>query len=101
MSLWFSASAVSPALKADWLLSDTAAAWLGAIGRLGASDRDPRRCDDDDVVVEDVRDRHVSELDGEGGGVGFVVDAQESVTGTSGAGVIAGLGCSVRSLCPS
>jgi MFS family permease len=35
MSLWFSASAVSPALKAEWLLSDTAAAWLTLAVQLG------------------------------------------------------------------
>jgi MFS family permease len=35
MSLWFSASAVSPALKAEWSLTDTAAAWLTLAVQLG------------------------------------------------------------------
>src|SRR4030095_16040652 len=35
MSLWFSASAVSPALKAEWTLGDAAAAWLTLAVQLG------------------------------------------------------------------
>ena len=35
MSLWFSASAVAPALKAVWRLSDSAAAWLTLAVQLG------------------------------------------------------------------
>src|SRR5206468_8454344 len=35
MSLWFSASAVSPALKAEWGMTDAAAAWLTLAVQLG------------------------------------------------------------------
>ena len=35
MSLWFSASAVAPALKAEWGLTDSAAAWLTLAVQLG------------------------------------------------------------------
>ena len=35
MSLWFSASAVAPALKAEWGLTNTAAAWLTLAVQLG------------------------------------------------------------------
>ena len=35
MSLWFSGSAVAPALKAEWRLSDSAAAWLTLAVQLG------------------------------------------------------------------
>ena len=35
MSLWFSASAVAPALKAEWHLSDSASAWLTLAVQLG------------------------------------------------------------------
>jgi MFS family permease len=35
MSLWFSASAVAPALKAEWGLTDVAAAWLTLAVQLG------------------------------------------------------------------
>jgi MFS family permease len=35
MSLWFSASAVSPALQAEWSLSSSAAAWLTLAVQLG------------------------------------------------------------------
>ena len=35
MSLWFSASAVAPALKAEWGLTDAAAAWLTLAVQLG------------------------------------------------------------------
>ena len=35
MSLWFSASAVAPALKAEWSLTDSAAAWLTLAVQLG------------------------------------------------------------------
>jgi MFS family permease len=35
MSLWFSASAVSPALKAEWSLTDAATAWLTLAVQLG------------------------------------------------------------------
>ena len=35
MSLWFSASAVAPALKAEWRLTDSGAAWLTLAVQLG------------------------------------------------------------------
>ena len=35
MSLWFSASAVSPLLKAEWGLSDSTATWLTLSVQLG------------------------------------------------------------------
>src|ERR671933_892215 len=35
MSLWFSASAVTPALRAEWKLSETAASWLTLAVQLG------------------------------------------------------------------
>ena len=35
MSLWFSASAVAPALKAEWALTDAAASWLTLAVQLG------------------------------------------------------------------
>jgi MFS family permease len=35
MSLWFSASAVAPALKAEWTLTDAGAAWLTLAVQLG------------------------------------------------------------------
>src|SRR5262245_27574762 len=35
MALWFSASAVTPALKAGWSLSDGAAAWLTVSVQIG------------------------------------------------------------------
>ena len=35
MSLWFSASAVAPALKSVWRLSDSASAWLTLAVQLG------------------------------------------------------------------
>ena len=35
MSLWFSASAVAPALKAEWALTDSAASWLTLAVQLG------------------------------------------------------------------
>src|ERR1043166_774858 len=35
MALWFSASAVAPALKSAWNLSDSAAAWLTISVQLG------------------------------------------------------------------
>ena len=42
MSLWFSASASVPALKAEWLLTDSAAAWLTLAVQLGFAVRNAR-----------------------------------------------------------